>query len=92
MLRQTIIEARKQETMKKEIRRVDTARNIVQITTTGERWYSRVETDLNTGLDQINYRPSTTWIVGFYPKGKGYETWLKNITGSDSGHYRSGSG
>lgn len=69
--------------MKKEIRRVDPSRNIVCVTTTGERWYSKVEIDPNTGLDIINYRPSVTWIVGFYPKGKGFETWLKN-NGSDA--------
>lgn len=63
--------------MKKEIRRVDEKRGICQITTTDERHYAKVESDPVTGLDRVVYRPSVTWIVSYYPKGKGYEIWLK---------------
>ncbi len=52
--------------MKIEIKKVDTERNIVQITTSDERWY------------QINdkFLPSVTWICGYYPKGIGFMKWL----------------
>lgn len=63
--------------MNKEIRRVDPDRGILQITTTDERWYSREVLNPTTGLPEIQFRPSVTWIASHYPKGKGYEIWLK---------------
>ena len=63
--------------MVKEIRKVDPERNILQITTIDERWYAQEESDPNTGLPIIVYRPSVTWICSHYPKGKGFEIWLK---------------
>jgi hypothetical protein len=63
--------------MNKEIRRVDPERGILQITTTDERWYAREVFNENTGLPEIQFRPSVTWIAAHYPKGKGYEIWLK---------------
>ena len=63
--------------MKKEIRRVDPERGIVQITTTDERWYSREVYDESTGLPRIEFRPSVTWIADSYPKGVGFNNWLK---------------
>jgi hypothetical protein len=56
---------------------VDPERGIVQITTTDERWYARPETDSTTGLPYVAWRPSVTWICDYYPKGKGFELWLK---------------
>lgn len=64
--------------MRKEIRRVDTERGILQVTTTGERWYSRATPDDVTGMDRIESRPSVSWIVSYYPKGPGYEAFLKS--------------
>lgn len=65
--------------MRKEIRRVDPERGICQITTTDERFYSRIVQDPSTGIDcGVEFRPSVTWIADFFPKGKGFEHWLKN--------------
>jgi len=63
--------------VKKEIRTVDPERGIVQVTTLDERWYDRVEPDPETGLDRVVWRPSVTWITSYYPKGRGFEIWLK---------------
>ena len=63
--------------MYKEIKRVDPARGILQITTVDERFYARDEPNPITGLPEMVFRPSVTWISGFYPKGKGFEIWLK---------------
>jgi len=63
--------------MQKDIRLVDPEKGIVQITTIDSRWYARTETDPNTGLPFIAWRPSVTWICDQYPKGKGFEIWLK---------------
>ncbi len=45
--------------------------NIVRYTTFGERWYYRETED-----GAIDYKPSVTWIVSYYPKGIGYMKWL----------------
>lgn len=51
--------------MKFEIKNVK--KDLVQITTTDERWYqSKGE----------NYVPSVTWVCSFYPKGIGFMKWL----------------
>ena len=63
--------------MNKQIRRVDPTRGIVQITTMDERWYAKEIFNNETGLPQIQFRPSVTWIVDFYPKGIGFNKWLK---------------
>lgn len=63
--------------MNKEIRIVDAEKGIVQITCPEERWYSRVQTDPRTGLPTVMFRPSVTYICNNYPKGKGFEIWLK---------------
>lgn len=64
--------------MKKEIRLVDPERQICQVTSSDERWYCRTVMNPRTGLpDQVVWRPSMTWICGHYPKGKGFEMWLK---------------
>lgn len=63
--------------MKKEIIQVDKERGISRITTLDERWYWREVPDKTTGLPIIDYRPSITYIGHFYPKGKGFENYLK---------------
>ena len=66
-------------------RRVDKARGIIQITATDERWYTReVE-------GQLQIRPSVTWITGHYPKGKGFEIWLRR-TGNAADEIRDAAG
>lgn len=49
-----------------EIRNVDKARGIVQITTPDERWY------------QVDgkFVPSVTWVCEYYPKGIAFYKWL----------------
>ncbi len=56
---------------------MDPERGIVRITSCDERWYSREATDGSTGIPMLEFRPSVTWISSFYPKGKGFEHWLK---------------
>lgn len=63
--------------MKKEIRLVDSENGIVQVTTVDERFYARTEDNPATGLPVVVWRPSVTWICDSYPKGKGFEIWLK---------------
>lgn len=53
--------------MKYEIRKVDEEKGLVQITTTDERWYQKSEDD---------FKPSSTWVASFYPKGIEYMKWL----------------
>lgn len=57
--------------MKIQIRKIDEAKGIVQITTTDERWYSKRLED-KTEI----FVPSVTWISGFYPKGVAFYKWL----------------
>jgi len=52
--------------MKYQIRKVDEAKGIVQITTTDERWYQLGD----------KFYPSSTWIADHYPKGIGFYKWL----------------
>jgi hypothetical protein len=59
--------------MKKEIRVVDEAKGIVQITTCDERFYAR---RVNEGA-AWDFVPSVTWIVTVgWPKGIGFQKWL----------------
>ena len=55
---------------------MDEKRGIVQITTADERWYVRESTNSETGLPEMRFVPSVTWIAGFYPKGIGFYKWL----------------
>lgn len=63
--------------MKKEIVQVDNERGITRITTVDERWYAREARDPNTGLPAVEFRPSITYKAKHYPKGKGFEMFLK---------------
>lgn len=60
--------------MKKEFRVV--TNGSVQITTADERWYSRQGVHPDTGLPEMQFVPSVTWIAGHYPKGIGFYKWL----------------
>ncbi len=60
--------------MKKEVRLVQDG--IYQITTLDERWYSRNTINKTTGLPEIEYVPSSTWISSYYPKGVQFYKWL----------------
>lgn len=64
--------------MKIEIRVVDKAKSIVQITTPDERWYAKplkAQKDI-TSMDDYQFVPSVTWIAGHYPKGIAFYKWL----------------
>jgi hypothetical protein len=63
--------------MKKEIIQVDEERGIARVTTADERWYTREARNATTGLPEIESRPSITYVGKFYPKGKGFEAFLK---------------
>lgn len=58
--------------MKREIREVDVARGILQITTPDERFYAR-RVNENTAWDFV---PSVSWIADHYGKGIGFFKWL----------------
>lgn len=60
--------------MKKEFRSVSDGH--VQVTVSDERWYSRPGVNAVTGLPEIQFVPSVTWIAGHYPKGIGFYKWL----------------
>lgn len=62
---------------KKEIVNVDKDRGIFRITTADERFYTREVFDSVNGLPKIDFRPSLTHIVSYYPKDKGFEMYLK---------------
>lgn len=53
--------------MKIEIKEIIDA-NTIRITTPNERWYRK--------LGEIKWRPSSTWICEFLPKGIGFYKWL----------------
>ncbi len=61
--------------MKKEIRKADEEKGIVQITTFDERWYARDTKDPKTNLPTYQFVPSVTWITHFYPKGEQFLKW-----------------
>jgi len=63
--------------MRKETVQVDKKRGIWRVTTADERWYTREAADKTTGLPTIEFRPSITYIAHHYPKGKGFENYLK---------------
>jgi hypothetical protein len=65
--------------MKKEIRVVDEKRSIIQCTSYDERFYAIPSTDKSTGLPFYKFLPSVTHITTFYPKGKGFENFLKKV-------------
>lgn len=62
--------------MKKIIKEVNAEKGIVQVTILDERFYSKTATDPVTGLPQIVFYPSVSWIAGFYPKGVEFYKWL----------------
>jgi hypothetical protein len=69
--------------VKKEIIQVDEKRGIWRVTTLDDRHYGREARNKETGLPEIEWRPSITYKAKFYPKGKGFEQFLKN-NGNDA--------
>jgi hypothetical protein len=78
--------------MKKEIRDFNLERGTVQVTVADERWYSRLGTNAVTGLPEIQYVPSVTWIAGHYPKGVGFYKWLADKGWDESEAIKSAAG
>jgi hypothetical protein len=64
--------------MKKIIKQMDNAKGIVQITTSDERWYVKQVDNKVTGIPDLLFVPSVTWIAGCYPKGISFYKWLAN--------------
>lgn len=62
--------------MQKIIKKVDEEKGIHQITILDERWYSKEVKNGTTGVPEIKFVPSVTWITQSYPKGVGYYKWL----------------
>jgi hypothetical protein len=63
--------------MKKILKVVDEKNKQYQITVADERWYCKPAVDEKTGLPMWEYVPSVTYVLTAYPKGKGFEVWLK---------------
>jgi len=62
--------------MLKEIREV--SGGSYRITTLDERWYGKPRVDTISGMPSgFDWFPSSTWICGYYPKGREFEKWLK---------------
>lgn len=62
--------------MQKIIRKVDEVRGVHQITIADERWYSKQIMNPATGVPEMKFVPSVTWIASKYPKGIGFYKWL----------------
>lgn len=62
--------------MDKQIIEVNKEAGVYRITTLDERWYSKSTINQETGLPEIKFYPSATWIAGYYPKGMGFYKWL----------------
>ncbi len=62
--------------MKKVIKLVNKENNTVQVTTQDERWYTTIENNEVTGLPEVRFIPSVTWICDSYPKGIPFYKWL----------------
>jgi hypothetical protein len=64
--------------MKKEIIVVDKEKGVYRVTTPDERFYLTEGKDKETGLPTFLWKPSVTWIAGYYPKGIAFYKWLAN--------------
>lgn len=62
--------------MKKQIKKVDKSTGVMQVTTTDERWYTKEVINQDSGLPDILFVPSVTWICNSYPKGVEFYKWL----------------
>lgn len=64
--------------MEKEIKEVVlvNGEKVYRITTDDERFYGREITNQETGVPEIVWYPSVSWITSFYPKGIEYFKWL----------------
>lgn len=60
--------------MQKEIKII--GKDSVRVTTLDERWYGYVEDSVVTGLPEVVWEPSVTWISSYYPKGIEYMRWV----------------
>ena len=63
--------------MKKEIRIVKNG--ICQITTFDSRWYSKEVRSPDTGLPEMDFFESSSWISSYYPKGERFTQWVAKI-------------
>ncbi len=62
--------------MKKEIIIIDKKKGVYRITTPDSRFYLKEIRDLITGLPIFSWKPSVTWISGYYPKGIAFYKYL----------------
>lgn len=75
--------------MRKEIRQVDEQKNIVQITTVGERWYSRlISVDGTATNKRWQFVPSTSWVASFFPKDVRFFKYLASKGWSEAEEYK----
>jgi len=59
--------------------------DIVQVTTLDERWYSKTIKNIKTGLPEIKWKPSVTWIKSYYYMSPYLMKWIadKGLTESE---------
>jgi hypothetical protein len=64
--------------MKKEIKEIVlvNGEKVFRITTEDERFYGKSITNQETGVPEIEWLPSVSWLVSFYPKGIEFYKWL----------------
>jgi hypothetical protein len=63
--------------VRKEIREVDHARGIVQVTMPDERFYARqISADGTAENKRWDFVPSTSWIASYWPKDTRFFKWL----------------
>ena len=65
--------------MLKEIKVIDEKKGIARVTTVDERWYFKTVMNLETGLPETKFFPSSTWIISCYPKGKWLTEWREEV-------------
>lgn len=72
--------------MKKEIKEIVlvNGEKVYRITTEDERFYSREVINNITGLPEIIWYPSVSWLVSFYPKGIEFYKWLSQHSWDES--------
>ena len=63
--------------MLKEIKEIRDG--VCRITTISERWYSRDSKNIITGIPEMKFYPSSTWIKGYYYKSPYLQKWINEV-------------
>lgn len=74
-----------------EVKKID-GKLIKRITVADERFYINEIKNPITGLPELKYIPSVTWICGFYPKGIAFYKWLADKGWNEAESIKSSAG